>query len=285
MGNRRSWRMVWIVALTMTASACSNVETLRKRAPAGEDFASRLAAEYLAYSESEQEQKHRATAEYFAGKGLQAATGHVPDPEKPALNRLVTHEYRLLEEAYQRLLAVLTAPAREKLPESLARAQLLYDCWYAEVVLRRLKAEEAPCGTEFEAAMQEVEHELLAQGLATVGQQEAAQLALAFPRGGTQLSKAALAKLSRLAVRAKSLPDYRVRVTGYADASGSTARSRHMAEARAERVRQALVRRGIEDRRIVARGGGLSAPVEIGASDLPPRRVEVVLYTLKPVKK
>ena len=64
-------RLLAAVSLLLILSGCTgNLAELHALAPASNDFPSALAAEYLAYGESEKEQGRPIIADKFAEKGL-----------------------------------------------------------------------------------------------------------------------------------------------------------------------------------------------------------------------
>lgn len=84
----------------------------------------------------------------------------------------------------------------------------------------------------------------------------------------------------RLADFLREYPERRIRVEGYTDSIGSEAYNHQLSQQRAEAVKQAIVRDGIDPGRIVTEGYGESYPVASNASEAGRqrnRRVEVVI--------
>jgi len=78
----------------------------------------------------------------------------------------------------------------------------------------------------------------------------------------------------------RCVPERTVQIEGYTDSTGSDALNQSLSERRAEAVRVALIDRGIDMRRIAARGFGKSNPVannDTAAGRQQNRRVEVVI--------
>lgn len=280
LGEHHPKRWLWIAVLALGASACSDVEALRRRAAAQTGFSGALAKEYLAYAESEREQGHWRSAERLAAKGLEASAGRVPALEVPPRPSMSGEDWRVLTDARQRLGDRLTGEAMQKMPDGMARAQLLYECWLAQTVEHWQPAAEAPCGGEFEAAMGVIERETL-PGNDVSGIKRVAHMVLPFAAGQSQLSNAAIRRLGVFSAKAQKLVDYRLYVTGYADAAGAEDASRALARARAGQARDSLLALGIKQDKIIMRSGGILAPVEFEQESPPAarplRRVEVVL--------
>lgn len=109
----------------------------------------------------------------------------------------------------------------------------------------------------------------------------------AFNRAGAQdLLPAGRARVLQLATEVKGQRDIRaVRVVGHTDRIGSEAYNRHLSQARAQTVRELLVRQGVADALISSEGVGESQPVSdcrgsmshtaLVACLQPDRRVEI----------
>jgi OOP family OmpA-OmpF porin len=67
--------------------------------------------------------------------------------------------------------------------------------------------------------------------------------------------------LLEIAERLTSCPNLSVRIEGHTDATGSEAYNQKLSEARAEAVKQYLVRAGISDDRLISTGFGHSRPL------------------------
>lgn len=101
-----------------------------------------------------------------------------------------------------------------------------------------------------------------------------------FKTDSATLVPGATGNLDRLADVLKQHPDLSVEIDGYTDSTGNPDYNMDLSQRRADAVRSALVSRGIDPSRILARGYGENAPV--ATNDTPQgrqlnRRVEVVL--------
>lgn len=105
-----------------------------------------------------------------------------------------------------------------------------------------------------------------------------------FDVGRAELRPGALARIDQLAAVMREYPERNVLIEGFTDSTGSQSTNQALSERRAMSVRQALISRGIEPRRIVARGHAARYPVADNATAdgrQQNRRVEAVLSDAK----
>ena len=105
-----------------------------------------------------------------------------------------------------------------------------------------------------------------------------------FDVGRAELRPGALARVDQLAAVMREYPERNVLVEGFTDSTGSQATNQELSERRAMSVRQALVVRGVDPKRIVARGHASRYPVADNATAdgrQQNRRVEAVLSDAK----
>jgi len=105
-----------------------------------------------------------------------------------------------------------------------------------------------------------------------------------FDVGRAELRPGALARVDQLAAVMREYPERNVLIEGFTDSTGSPATNQELSERRAMSVRQALVARGIDARRVVARGHADRYPVADNSSAAgrqQNRRVEAVLSDAK----
>lgn len=103
---------------------------------------------------------------------------------------------------------------------------------------------------------------------------------LLFDSGGATLKPGAQRALDNLAQFLRKHPERDIAIEGFTDSIGSPDSNQRLSERRAEAVKDALTGRGIESRRINARGFGPSFPVASNATETGRqlnRRVEIVI--------
>jgi outer membrane protein OmpA-like peptidoglycan-associated protein len=104
-----------------------------------------------------------------------------------------------------------------------------------------------------------------------------------FDVGKATLKPGAYRAIDRLAEIMKQNSEITVRADGFTDSTGPEDFNRELSDNRAEAVRTALIERGIEPNRVVARGLGESLPVatnETVAGRQQNRRVEIVMLNM-----
>lgn len=105
-----------------------------------------------------------------------------------------------------------------------------------------------------------------------------------FDVGQATLRSGALARVDQLADVMRGYPERNVLIEGFTDSTGSQETNQRLSERRAMNVRQALVARGVDPRRIVSRGHADRYPVadnNASAGRQQNRRVEAVLSDAK----
>ncbi|MFY0730328.1 OmpA family protein [Pseudomonas sp. NFX15] len=101
-----------------------------------------------------------------------------------------------------------------------------------------------------------------------------------FATDKAELKSTGLVNINKLAHYLQENPDRKVIVEGYTDSTGTTTHNQSLSERRADSVRAALVKMGVDPARIVAQGYGKEYPVADNASTsgrAMNRRVEVTI--------
>jgi outer membrane protein OmpA-like peptidoglycan-associated protein len=99
-----------------------------------------------------------------------------------------------------------------------------------------------------------------------------------FDYNSATLKPGAYPEIDRVAGVLNNYPQTNIRVEGHTDASGSEAYNQQLSERRAEAVRNAMIQRGVDPRRITAVGYGESQP--ISSIDAMNRRVNIVIIPM-----
>lgn len=142
-----------IVPLFLLMGCSASLQELKTIAPVAGDFSSSLAAEYLAYSESEAEQGRDSSAEHFAAKGVNSTKG-----DDVALDEVSkkTKNYDSLLASRAALSDILSEDVKRIAPQKAARAQLLFDCWN-EQENKNLSTAHVSCAEEFTTIYDELQ--------------------------------------------------------------------------------------------------------------------------------
>ena len=274
----RHTRPLLLLPLLLLA-ACSDgndLEKLQTAKPSGDDYSSALAAEYMAYAESEKEQGHRFKGEYFAEKGTKALDGNPVDPEDVD-SSLPAPDQRKLKTARASLVALQTGEMKHVTPRRLARAQLLFDCWQNQLATRQ-NTEKVPCDEEFSSVLLELQK--VADGY-VAGEQTTHMVA--FGKDSAVLGSDAQRVISQVVEKAQGFEHYTLQLDGHLEALREHSADAALAVHRMEALRAALVSRGVPDENIeILRAEPRSASMPVTLSvDKPrsPRSVDINLRT------
>lgn len=134
-----------VAAPVLLASCTASLQELQQISPAASDFNSSLAAEYLAYSQSELEQGRDFSSSHFAKKGLMASRGEKVAPDEAQKG---TEKFADISESRQKLVEILNDDVKHTAPQKAARAQMLFDCWNEQESNKSLKVI-VSCAEEF----------------------------------------------------------------------------------------------------------------------------------------
>lgn len=257
---------VGFVALGGSLSACSGfksfseIEALNEAQAVGSPFTQALTNEYRSFANSELESTlDYPDALHFARKGLAAASGETVLPEPVSDWNLSESHLQEISAARGRLIVAYDLAGRETAPAIAARAQAKFDCWIEQ---QEENWQSAPsCKSEFFNALEQLESQLQpapppapepiveadpfaadpSQPLAA----ENAVYLVFFNWDSSQLSAGALSVLDAVAEEVAKNPPSSIDLTGHTDTSGSAVYNERLAIKRANKVKQALIERGI----------------------------------------
>lgn len=285
----------------LAISACTNVtthseiEALNEVQAVGSPFTQALTSEYRAFANSEfNEMFDYPDALHFARKGLAAASGEVVMPEPITDWSLTPAHMEELGNARGRLLVSFDLGSRQVAPELTARAQAKFDCWIEQQEENWQATDIVGCKSQFLEAMGQLEGivgtqvptpapEIMEPVTAAPSPSEPMKVEDAmylvffdFDRYG--ISSGAESVLVAVADEVRRRNLNAVRVIGHTDTSGPNNYNNRLAVRRANAVRDALVRMGVDASVIQAEGRGeeqLLVPTPDGVREPANRRAEI----------
>jgi OmpA-OmpF porin, OOP family len=266
-----------------------NLGKLRAAVPASPaSFTQGLTSDYASFASSLQDELHDwADADYFARKGLAAASGEAVPPEENS-NWLIPLEvpdkFRSeLAQARARLVAALDAGGRERMPLFAARAQVSYDCWVERMEDDWKEAVNGPCRKQFYDALARLQGRAQAAPPAqpATGPHLGGEYRVYFEFDKSELLPEAKEILQQVAEVAKQRPAIRILLVGKADRAGTDRYNMGLSERRADRVARALVDDGVPADRISTRWVGEREPPVPTAAGVREPRNRVVEITLQ----
>lgn len=239
----------------------SEVEALNEAQAVGSPFTTALANEYRDYSNNElREMFDYPDALHFARKGLAAASGEAVLPEPIGDWNLSDKHIAELSAARGRLIVAYDMGAREVKPELAAKTQAKFDCWIEQQEENWKEDAAIPCRDQFLDLIAQLESGLQAppapepvaeplafdvDANAPLAPENAVYLVF-FDWDKSNLGSGALNVLDAVADEVAKNPPASIDIIGHADTSGPNDYNRRLAFRRANRVRDALVERGID---------------------------------------
>lgn len=244
-------------------AGCTSLDRLKKAEPQGGEFNNALAAEYLAFAESEAEQYDWLDSDYFARKGLKAAYGQEVAAEDASRWNIAGAEHVAeLNDAKTRLESFLSL-AKTANPARAARAQLLYDCWVEQQEEGWQKNDIAACRDEFNSI---------------VGGPVSPGSVVYFDLGSSAVNKAGRAVIDSVAKALKGIDVYKVTLKGHTDRVGNDKANQALSQKRVSAVKEALVSKGVKRKSIATEFYGETVnavPTQDNVKEPRNRRVEI----------
>lgn len=255
-----------MVALAGTTSGCtafksfSEVDALNDAQAVGSPFTQALTSEYRQFADSElHDMMDYPDALHFARKGLAAAAGELVLPEPIADWNLTEEHIQELGAARGRLIVAYDLGGREVAPELAARTQAKFDCWIEGQEENWHDAGEQACKDEFLKNIAQLEGMLQPPPVVEAEPEgtfdidpnapmatENAMYLVFFNWDSSKLGSGALNVLDAVADEVAKNPPASINVVGHADTSGPVKYNQRLALKRANKVKDALVQRGID---------------------------------------
>ncbi len=286
-------------ALSLGGCTDFALRDLREAQFSGTAFQQALAVQYRALSEEEATNYDWADSQAYAEMGLRSAYGTAVVPTAPSARRIPQAQRPELEDAHARLLAARDSRVTEEAPEMLARAQGQYECWLENQEDHWQQDRIDTCRENFESAMRALDRPTAATGFKeepapaktaapvakpkAAARQQARQdfYVLFFRLGSARLEAGGLAKLQEIAADLRRSGEaYRIMLNGHTDRVGADAMNLKLSEARAQSVKAAMAKMGLNAKHIAVFAFGETdpkVPTEDGVAEPKNRRVEILL--------
>ena len=254
----------------MLAAGCASqpLSDLRGAERQGSALSRALSAEYQHFATIEFEQMlDFKDADHFANKGLVAARGGEPAPERIADWDLGQDDVAALQSARNRLAAALANRLDNAAPIAAAAAQAGYDCWIEQQEEGFQPRDIAQCRARYRKAVEVLE----ARG--------DDPHSVFFDFDDARLSPAAQSRIENLAARTRRLDVPRITVLGHADAAGDAAHNLRLSLRRADAVKRALIMAGVPRGQVAVAASGetrLRIATPDNTRDARNRRVEIL---------
>ena len=265
-----TWAMkAGAIAVAVFASGCAEhyIDKLEHAKLEGLPFADHLAKEYELFAKRESRVYNDGVdAAHFAVKGLQAATGLNVLPEDPHKWDLTEGERKFFHNARQRLTFALDKSGRRIAPALAARTQVFFDCAIEESEEGVQKDNIAKCKNGFISSLRNLEKAV---------HEQSPTFTIKFALNSSKLDGQAHEMLMNIAKVAKNINMHAIVVTGHTDGVGGRKHNLVLSHNRAVAVREALMKMGLNVKRIESIGGGELEGAEIDPSH---RRVDVHIH-------
>jgi OmpA-OmpF porin, OOP family len=269
-----------VLALSGALAACaSDIQRVRTAEGTGSPFTRALTKEYSDLSAFEADEMYDwPDARHFARKGLLASEGEVVQPEDLGNWDLPEDSVDELTAAHAKLVGLLDAGARDRVPEAAARAQARFDCWVEQQEENHQPDPIAACRDQFFAALAELETAAPAPAQPAAVQPETYVVYFDFDRSEVKPEAAQI--LDRVVADAKAGGTPSISVTGHADRSGSEDYNLGLSLRRADAIREYLINGGVTADQITVSGRGEAepaVPTADGVKEPRNRRVEIIV--------
>ncbi len=280
-------RIYIVLCLFVLLPACSStsLDMLREAELPDDPYYATLATQYRTYSESRAAQSDWEAARIFSEKGLAAAYAKPLPPEDPASWSLPEPSRKEFGEVRARLMRMLESDARTAFPKAAANALFFYDCW----VEQRAGNWDAPSPLLCEQGYKEAMEAIHRKPVETMESKDipadvplSTSYLLFFGWDQADITKEAGDVLQKVVAYVGKLKrdGYEVVINGHTDRSGEEMYNLSLSNRRADVVKEALIKAGIQNKTISTFGFGESdprVPTADGVRERANRRVEIFI--------
>lgn len=262
-------RGVLLAASVLALASCSGyrnhseIKALNQVQPVGSPFTQSLTTEYRAFSNDEMNKMFDyPDALHFARKGLAAARGEVVMPEPISDWNLTPEHQEELGAGRARLISAFDNGARETNPQLSAHAQAMFDCWIEQQEEDWANNTTMSCKAAFNDALNKLESQVgrPAAPAPTPAPAEAANAPdtshpmkaedamylVFFDFNKSSIGPGGQSVVDTVAQEIKGRSLTSVNIVGNTDTMGTEQYNQRLGQRRANAVRDALVKRGVE---------------------------------------
>jgi OmpA-OmpF porin, OOP family len=267
-----------VAGLVFLAGCVSNIQTISTAQGTGSPFTQDLTQGYKAYTADEAGEYDWPNANYFAKKGLAAASGQVVQPEQLSDWDIPPDKQADLAAARQRLVTDLDGGARDAKPDIAAKAQVKFDCWVEEQDENHEDDKIAACKNDTLAALDALEKKEMAMAAPAVA--SPMNYTVYFDFDKSVITPAGQQVINQVLADAQAHNPSSISVTGHTDLVGPEDYNMALSLRRADAVRSALIAGGISADKITVAGRGMSepaVPTARGVREARNRRAEIIL--------
>lgn len=265
------------------------LEQLNMATPKGDPFTQALTANYRVFAQAEKDEYDWNAQQVFAKKGLLAAAGTVPPPER--IEDWSFHDRDAaavadLQSSRTRLLTMLAGNAPARFPQWAANAQTNFDCWLHEQHEGWEMDEIAECRTQFMTAMDLISAQPKtamaaappAEKIAPAADPSIYMVFFDFDKSDLSPEARKIVASAAKAITAGHLT--KIKIDGYTDTSGTSLYNTKLSVRRAAAVQQELAKDGVPASMTTIDGkgeGGLLVKTPDGVREPQNRRATVDL--------
>lgn len=249
-----------LVAGALALGGCGlQLEGALKTSAPDSAFEGGLHGGYIDLAQAEYDEADYPDSDTFAGRAMAVAAGAAPGPEEIGARRLPGDSAAALTEARGRLVEALGAGAVGAVPETAARAQIMFDCWMQEQEENLQPGHIEACRAGFMAAMEEIDLALAPPPPPPPPPEPVAEpdraYTIFFAFDSSALDGAARAVIDGI-LGDWGGRDGAIAAIGHADTAGPGIYNQGLSERRAAAVGQALRDGGIDPARVTETGVG-----------------------------
>lgn len=266
-------RLVGVASVVALLGGCVTgwkVDQVKDAQASGTPFTKALHKEYVELVKGEENQEDWHSADYFARKGLEAASGTTVMPEEPAQWGVSGDSIEAVSSLRSKLVSLLDARGRQYRPEIAARGQVSFDC-----LVEQLAEGEAHQPMHIKHC-----RDGLLAAIAALEAPMQKNFVILFGFNKSHLNKEAKRQVAQISKEAGMYPQWFVHLEGHTDTVGSQKYNMGLSMRRSASVRRGLIRSGVQNQRIYVSGHGelrLAVPTPDNTKEQRNRRVEVTL--------